>query len=145
MITPKFEIDYCQDDDLDRYMIPEVKQWYPMAMCFKNRDNTTINKNWFMQEYSIPVVGISYCRNNTWVNSNWCKSHEEIEEWLQTNPAYFVHMKTVVQEKMFADDENVQKFPYYGDKENYFPTSTQMGSIDFGKITVDPTKRDKEF
>ena len=46
---------------------------------------------------------------------------------------------------MFSRHPDVDKFPHYGDRENYFPTSTQMGSIDYGKIVVDPTKRDDEM
>lgn len=95
-----------------------------------------------MEEYSFPAMGISYCVNNTWTNSNWCKSWDEIDEWLLNNPAYFTHMQTLVQEGMFAGDANIDEFPYYGDKKNYFPTKSEMGSIDFGKIIVDVERRE---
>ena len=33
--------------------------------------------------------------------------------------------------------------PYYGDKDNYFPTLKLMNSYNFGPIDVDPSKREK--
>lgn len=100
-----------------------------------------IENNWYMNKYSFPVIGISYCRNNSWVNENWCKPPDEIDAWLLDNPAYFVHMQTLVQEGMFATDGDIDGFPYYGDKSNYFPTKAELASIDFGQINVDSNKR----
>ena len=35
---------------------------------------------------------------------------------------------------MFEDSELVAEFPHNGDRENYFPTSRQQKSIDYGPI-----------
>lgn len=103
-----------------------------------------IRKNWFMLDYAYPAAGMSYCKNTT-ANNNWCKSKEEIEDFLRDTPEYFVHMHTLVQEDIFKDHSLIEQFPYNGDRENYFPTVQQMGSIDYGKTNVDASTRDTEF
>ena len=42
---------------------------------------------------------------------------------------------------MFADSEDVNRFPYFGDKDNYFPTVLTQRSIYFGPIKMPETNR----
>ena len=69
--------------------------WYPSAICFKNPENVFIDRNWFMNEHSNPMVTMSYCRNTT-ENNNWCKSLDEIDQFLATRAQFFVKIKTYV-------------------------------------------------
>ena len=71
----------CPVEEKDYFLYRHVQQWYPQALCFANRDEVVINKNWFMSEYSYPTIGISYCKNTT-ENNNWCKSKDEIDQFL---------------------------------------------------------------
>ena len=80
-----------------------------------------IDKNWFMTNYSIPTIMMSYCRNTT-ENNNWCKSKDIIDEFLHTNPQYFVYQKTYFDKDIFKGDPEIEIFPYFGDHENYYPT-----------------------
>ena len=80
--------------------------FYPQPLCFKNRDNVIIDKNIFMEEYNFPAIAITYCKNTT-ENGNWCKSKDEIDNFLAYTPNYFVHMVTHVDYGIFYDDPAV--------------------------------------
>lgn len=75
----------------------------------------------------------------------WCKSKDEIDDFLRKHPQFFVHMKTMIQEDIFPDHPLVDQFPYNGDSENYFPTVNEPSSIKFGAIDVDSQQRDSQF
>lgn len=62
-----------------------------------------MNKNQWADEYDFPVVGIAYCKNTT-ENNFWCKTREQINEWLLTQTYKMVYQNTVVQPDMFKYD-----------------------------------------
>ena len=62
-----------------------------------------INGNWFLTEFSIPTITIAYCRNGTEAHGDWCKTRDEIDQWLLTHPSYFVYQKTRVEMDMFYE------------------------------------------
>ena len=84
-----------------------------------------------MHEYNTPLIAINYCKNTT-ENGNWCKSKDEIDNFLRSTPDFFVHMVTYVDNGIFADDPVVDKFPYNGNKQEYFPTVSTYASIGYG-------------
>lgn len=98
-----------------------------------------------MLGYSNTVIGMSYCKNDTATNGDWCKSKDEIDDFLSTYPQFFMHMVTKVQEDIFRGDPLLDQFPYNGDDEVYFPTVREANSIKFGPLTVDSSKRDINF
>lgn len=56
-----------------------------------------------MSDYSVPMIALSYCNNDTRTNGDWCKSVEEIDEFLDTYPQFFIHMNTHVHEDIYKD------------------------------------------
>ena len=81
----------------------------------------------------MPFISIVECKNTT-VNGNRCKSKEEIKRYLEEKDFWFIYQHTYVLSDMFAESDKVNEFPYLGDRENYFPTSIQQKSIDYGPI-----------
>jgi hypothetical protein len=79
---------------------------------------------------------ISYCRN-TEENGNWCKTPGEIDAWLAKHVSYFVTQETLVQTDIWRDNEIVNEHPYFGDRENYFPTIKHYKEVQFDTIRID--------
>ena len=127
-ITNLLDLHICPDEEKARFVPEKAIGWYPQALCIYNRDDAVIKKNWFMDDYSTPMIAISYCKNTT-QNSNWCKPKDEIDDFLAEMPAFFVHMVTYVQEDMWHDHAEVEKFPHNNDTENYFPTVSTYSAI----------------
>ena len=111
----KYEFELCEDqmntvtdnkDFLDRILTTHQLDWYDQPICFKNRDNVTLTKSWKHEEYSFPVISITYCKNTT-NNGNWCKPREVIDEWLSRQISYFVSQDTIVMSHIREDHEIV--------------------------------------
>lgn len=80
------ELKLCTYEEMRRFLPrDEVVGWFPSAICFANPEDVYIDKNWFMEGYSNPMIGLSYCRNKT-ENGNWCKPRYEIEDFLRQYP-----------------------------------------------------------
>ena len=95
-VKNEHELRLCTDSEMRRFIpTEELLGWYPQALCFKDRDNVLIERNWFMSNYSMPFITVSYCVNST-ENDNWCKSKPEIDLFLEENSSFFVHMRTLV-------------------------------------------------
>ena len=62
----------CTTDDIDVESGLSL-EFYDQPVCFKNRNNVTVDKSWMYDEYAFPVVILAYCRNST-ENDNWCKT-----------------------------------------------------------------------
>ena len=43
-----------------------------------------------MQDYEYPTVTVVFCKNST-ENGNWCKTKEEIREFMLEHPFFFIH------------------------------------------------------
>ena len=93
-----------------------------------------------MTQHRFPAIVLAYCRNTT-ENGQWCKSQEAIDEWLVTHRKQLVYQDTKVLPYIWQDDPIVDDHPYYGDKENYFPTIKQMISALNDAIIVDPVAK----
>lgn len=142
----KYELEVCPDDELLRFVLPEIVEEddYPQLLCFKNRDEVTILNNKYMAEHAFPVIATAYCRNTT-ENGNWCKSHEEVNEWLLSHRMKLIYQNTKFQKYIWEDNSIVEEHPYYGDKENYFPTIKSMVSDTRGAIDTDPVTRNESI
>ena len=81
---------------------------------------------------------MSYCKNTT-ENNHWCKPLDEIDNFLATRAQFFINVRTYVQEGIFPGDSRIDRYPYNGDTENYFPTTFTMESI-YKAIEVDNTE-----
>lgn len=123
-IRYRYEFEPCTQGHLEKFITPHSISKYAQPLCFRNRDTVFLNSNQYNSDYSFPAIGLVYCKNST-DNDNWCKTKDEIAEWLLSHPRYFLSQETKAQGRIFADDPVVNKFPYYGDKENYFPTIVQ--------------------
>lgn len=97
-----YQFEKCKRDFLNRFVLDHAVDWYPQPLCFKDRDNVEILNSWMYEEYSFPVVTLAYCRNTT-ENQNWCKSHEEIHEWLKHHVQYFTHQQTSIMSDIWED------------------------------------------
>lgn len=86
---------------------------------------------------------MSYCKNTT-ENNNWCKTHDQIDEFLTVYPEYFVHQVTRVSSEVYQDHPSVQGFPYFGSKD-YFPTIQDTHSYKFGPVDVSATDRTQKL
>ena len=131
----RFEFELCSHEFKENFMPARNIELYAQSLCFKNRDKVKLQGSWLNAEFRYPIIGLAYCKNST-ANGNWCKSKEETVEWLKGHPIYFVYQDTRVQSNIWADDELIDDHPYFGDKENYFPTMKQMVSYNFGAIEV---------
>ena len=90
MLEDKYEFEMCTGEDIKKFMPDHARAWYDQPLCFGDRDNVQIKNNWFLEEFAFPVIGIAYCKN-TPENQNWCKTKDEIDEFLQLHPAFFAH------------------------------------------------------
>lgn len=73
MLREKYEFYSCEEDHLNLFMKPHTWSWYNQPICFKDRESASIMNNWWADDYTFPVIGITYCMNTT-ANGNWCKS-----------------------------------------------------------------------
>lgn len=46
--------------------------------------------NWFMTDYSSPMIAIAYCKEKPGQAPGWCKTKDETDEWLAMHQQYFV-------------------------------------------------------
>jgi hypothetical protein len=97
-----------------------------------------------MEEYRVPLITMSYCKN-TELNGEWCKSKEEIEAFLEKTSSFFVHMHTYVQQDVWQDDPVNDDFPYNGDGNKTFPTTSTYVSSRYGTISVNAANRNETF
>ena len=65
--------------------------------------------------FAHPQIGLAFCKNKT-SNGNWCKSEQEIRDFMRVKQFFLVLQKTLVQTDIFENDPLIEKFPYYGDK-----------------------------
>ena len=94
-----------------------------------------IKGNWFLEDYTLPVIGITYCKDRPGKKAK-CAPKNETDVILKKYPLFFVHQKTHVWSEMFSDHEYVDRWPYLGDKEHYFPTVSNTGSINYGSAKI---------
>lgn len=97
-----------------------------------------------MKDFSFPMIAMSYCKNTT-ANNNWCKSKDDIDDFLRVYPQFFLTMNTHVHEDIYKDHPLVEQFPYNGEEKTYFPTVYELNSIKFGTLDPDPTHRNISF
>ena len=133
MFRLTYEYENCPDEIMERFVERHTYSWWDQPLCHKNRDNVTVKNNWFFDEYSFPSLALVYCKNTT-ANNQWCKPYDEIDQFLREHPTFFVHQETRVQNDIFEDHEIVDQYPYFGDKENYYPTLKSMTSYNYGPI-----------
>ena len=88
----------------------------------------------------MPTIGYFYCKNTT-ENGNWCKSEDEIDDWLAERISYFMYQRTRFSANVWSDNPLVDEHPYYGDTANYFPTIKNFVSYNYGPIINDRTRR----
>ena len=69
----KYEIVKCEAEHVDRFMPKHTQDWYTDPLCFKDRDSVKVRSNYFLPDYNLPVIMLSYCRN-TAENGNWCET-----------------------------------------------------------------------
>lgn len=62
--------------------------WYPNTLCFKDRSKVGIMGNWYAKNASFPVISIAECNNAT--RNGTCKTPDEIRDFLEDNPLYFI-------------------------------------------------------
>lgn len=152
ILDDKYPLELCDEEHLAKFMEPHTFEWYDKPLCFTNRDDVVIKKNWFIDGHSFPVISLAYCRNDTIriENEDWCHTKDEIDLWLQKHPAYFVHQVTRVESEEFENDgekssliENFQR-NYENEDGEWFPTLTTMTSYNFAPIEVNTFQRDSE-
>jgi hypothetical protein len=108
----------------DSFVKEHLQVLYNQPLCFKEKDKVYVRGNWWSEEEEV-VVGyrIRYCANST-ENGDWCKSKEEVDEWLLYHNSYFVYQDSKVNAKIWGDDPTVK------DEESYFPI-TSVDEDDF--------------
>ena len=97
-----------------------------------------------MDDYNVPTISVSYCKNST-ENNNWCKSKDEIDDFLRNKAFFFVHMRTFVQEDVYPGHSAIDFYPHDGSEDNYFPTVSSYGSIKYGSYEIDKETRDSKM
>ena len=136
----RYELEICSEDHLSRFLPEFVRHWYAQPLCFKDRDNVPLYNSWWYREYSNPTIGYFYCKNTT-ENNNWCKTPDEIDDWLAVHIQYFMHQETRFSAEIWANHPLVDEHPYFGDEDNYFPTIKSFKSYNYGQIVNDRTRR----
>ena len=135
-----YELEVCAQEFVDQFIERSVQTWYEQPLCFKNRDQVRIINDWTYDYFDFPTINVVHCKNST-ENDSWCKSIEDIDQFLSKHPEYFVRQETSYKDDMFDDSVNVQNFPHNGDEQNYFPTTITMLSYNYGPIKIDPTQQ----
>ena len=76
------ELEICSDEYVDSFVIEGLQSLYTQPLCFKEKEKVYVRGN-FRSEVEEIVVGyrIRYCVNST-ENGDWCKSKDEVDEWL---------------------------------------------------------------
>ena len=120
-ITNSLDFHVCSNEELMKFLPEHTLIWYPQALCITNLGNAIVKNNWFVQEFYNPLIGMHYCQNTT-ENGSWCKPKDEIDDFLRNHTNFFVHMETYFQSNVFKNDAAVDKFPYNGNQNEYFPT-----------------------
>ena len=77
----RYEFEICSQDHVAKFMPPWAFTWYAQPLCFKDRDNVQLFNSWWYETFSNPTIGYFYCKNTT-ENNNWCKSEDQIDDWL---------------------------------------------------------------
>ena len=64
-MTNSLELQICPDEVKARFVPEQNFGWYPSALCIADREKAVIHKNWFMLDYNVPTISVSYCKNST--------------------------------------------------------------------------------
>lgn len=86
----KYDFEPCDQGFVDSFVKKNAQGWYDQPLCFKDRDRVSMTGNIFQQTYAVPAIGIAYCKNTT-ANGDWCATKDEIDNWLQEHPSFFIH------------------------------------------------------
>lgn len=122
------ELEKCKSAELDRYMPPATRSWYPNPLCIKNRHAVMLMGNYYMSDYIKIAIAVHPCKATA---TKQCKSKAEIDDFVENHPFFFVSQQTNVIPEMFEDSADVNKSPNTGDKATYFPVRTSLKSNDF--------------
>ena len=108
-------------------------EWYPNTLCFKNRDQVNVRGYWFGGSASFPVISYAACNNKT--RNNKCKSPDQIRDFLETNPMYFISQQNNYIGDVFESSPDEQLDSALRDKQDkYMPTQKTWKSIDYGPL-----------
>lgn len=73
--------------------------------------------------YNFPAIAYTSCNDKRKGKKSKCADPTEADKFFRSHALYFVHQETSVLMEMFPEHELVQKYPHYGDGQNYFPTT----------------------
>ena len=79
-----------------------------------------------------------YCLNST-ENGDWCKTKDEIDQWLNGRTHGVVFRETRVNANLWADSIQMQG------KQDYFPTTIATTEANIIPLEIDSSKRDDGF
>ena len=61
IMDQKYEIGLCDQSHIENFVEDHTLSWYSQPLCFKNRDEVKVHKNWFMPGFAFPTISIAYC------------------------------------------------------------------------------------
>ena len=68
---------------------------FSQPLCFKDLDNVSILNNYAADIFAYPQMAIAYCKNRT-SNGEWCKSEQEIKDFLRFRNMYLLIQENLV-------------------------------------------------
>jgi hypothetical protein len=96
--------------------------YYPNALCFKDKSKIQMANNWFGHEFKNPMIVIEMCNQKYY--SGKCKEDKEIKEFLEQNFFYFGNQETLVNRLLYDYSDKID-FDFSengeGDIETYYP------------------------
>ena len=82
-LEERYDLTAC--DDLN-FIPRRSRSFYPKGVCFKDRDQVRVHRNWYSFDWKVPSIALTYCTTRP-----DCASVEETDAFLAENPMYFVY------------------------------------------------------
>ena len=120
-------------------MLPQLRAFYFQNLCIKDRNEVKLKSNIWNNFESMHIdLAFHYCLNST-ENGDWCKTKDDIDQWLNGRAHGIVFKETRINANLWAD--SIQK----QDEDNYFPTTTATSDANMRPFEIDSSKRDNGF
>ena len=113
-MTHLIDLEMCPQEYANDLIELQMRTYYPRPICFKNSELIMKSSYTTSNEALHAGYWIRYCLNTT-ENGDWCKSKDQIDDWVTQRSHAFIHQETRVNIDLWGDS------PQFRDKEDYFP------------------------
>ena len=137
-LTHYIDLEMCSEEYAYELIKEQMRMYYPRPICFKD-DELIVRSNYATSSNALHLgYWIRYCENTT-ENGNWCKSKQEIDDWVTQRSHAFLHQETRVNKDLWGDS------PQFKGTEDYFPLIKTQKSDNWGPLEGLYEKREDGF